>query len=295
VSYLIGVDVGTTNVKAALYDVARGNLVAIAKRPTITLHPRPEWSEFDADAVWSDIADCLREIAASARQGSRSIAGIAVASMGEAGLPLGRDGTPLYPIMAWYDARGEAFVPRWEATVGADRVYAITGQPLGGLFGINKLMWFSEHRPDLREAMACWLSVEDYVLWRLSGTYATDHSVAARTMAFSPPSHAWSETMLAAAGVPRELMPAPFPSGTCIGTVTAAAAEVTGVPIGTPVVTGGHDHLCGALAVGLLGPGALLDSTGTSQAILTVTRDFVRHPSLARARHASYNYVVPET
>lgn len=291
-AFLIGIDIGTTNVKAVLLDSESGQTVRVATLPTPVEHPRPEWSQFDPLALWRTISACLRDVAGAA-DSPRRIAGIAVASMGEAGLPIDGNGEPLYPIMSWHDPRGLEYVVHWRNTLGADRIYEITGMPLGGIFGINRILWLAEHHPDLYSRMACWLSVEDYVLWRLSGAYVTDYTVAARTMAFDPAAGVWSPHMLEAAGIDRAVLPAPYPSGTCIGGITAAAATETGLPQGTPVVTGGHDHLCGALAAGVVEPGMLLDSTGTSQAVVTVTPNLVRHPALARAGQASYNHVVP--
>lgn len=291
-TYLVGVDVGTTNVKAVLYDAVVGAAMHVATRPTPTQHPRPEWSQFDPAALWENIAACIRAVTRAAAD-PRQIAGIAVASMGEAGVPLDETGQPLYPIIAWHDPRGEEYVPYWQRVVGAERVYDLTGMPLGGLYGLNRVLWLREHQPALYARMVRWLSVEDYVLWRLAGVYATDYTIAARTMAFSPAERSWSSPMLAAAGMAPELLPVPYPSGSPVGDLSAEAARQTGLPVGTPVVTGGHDHLCGALAVGVIAPGTLLDSTGTSQAIVAVTPEVVRHPALAQAGHASYNHVVP--
>jgi len=292
VALLIGIDVGTTNLKAVLYDARRGETVAVATRPTPERHPRPDWSEFDADEVWGGVVACVREIMRAVPE-PRRIAGVAVASMGEAGVALDAAGVPLYPFIAWYDPRGEEYVPHWRRTLGEPRVYELTGQPLGGVYGINHLMWLAEHRPDVIAAAAHWLSVEDYILWRLSGAFATDYTIAARTMAFEPARRSWSPEMLVAAGVSPDLFPTPYPSGTRVGGVTAGAADATGLPPGTAIVTGGHDHLCGALTVGAVEPGALLDSTGTVQAVVAVTPEIVLHPTLARAGYASYGHVVP--
>lgn len=291
-TYLVGIDVGTTNLKAVLYDTAAGAAVQVATRPTPTQHPRPEWSQFDPDALWKQIASCIRAVARAATD-PRQIAGIAVASMGEAGLPLDEAGQPLYPIMAWHDPRGEEYVSYWQRAVGEERIYDLTGIPLGSIYGLNRVLWLREHHPALYARMVRWLSVEDYVLWRLAGVYATDYTIAARTMAFSPAEQCWSAPMLAAGEVAPELLPTPYPSGSPVGDLSAEAARQTGLAVGTPVVTGGHDHLCGALTVGVIAPGTLLDSTGTSQAIVAVTPQLVRHPALARAGHTSYNHVVP--
>src|SRR5947209_5572141 len=93
-----GVDVGTTNTKALLYDLRRGQVLATASRPTVTHHPLPARSEFDPEELWRGAAACLREVLE--RGGYPPVAAVAVASMAEAGVPLDREGRPVYPIIA---------------------------------------------------------------------------------------------------------------------------------------------------------------------------------------------------
>src|SRR5690349_1266677 len=98
--YLLGLDIGTTSIKAWLYDATTGAPVAGASRPTPVVHPRPGWAEHHPDQLWQATAESIREVVATTPQ--KQVAGIAVASMAEAGLPLDNRGQPLFPIMAYY-------------------------------------------------------------------------------------------------------------------------------------------------------------------------------------------------
>ncbi len=179
-----------------------------------------------------------------------------------------RHGRALRPIIAWFDARASGYARRWEETVGAARVYAVAGQTLDGLFGANKIMWVRDHEPEVWARTAAWLSTEDWLLWRLTGEVATDYSMAARTMLFDRDRGEWSAELLAAADLDGRLMPPVLPSGSVLAGLSAEAAAATGLPAGTPVVMGGHDHLCAAF-VARGGRQIPIDSTGTAEALVT--------------------------
>jgi len=285
---LVGLDIGTSTIKAVLYDVDQGILVASATRPTPTEHPQPEWSQYDPHCLWQTIADCLREAVAG-----RQISALAVSSLGEAGLPLDKDGSPLYPIIAWYDRRGEVQAHWWEGQLSVPALHAITGQRVSPTFGVNKYLWIRETQPQLISQMAWWLSVPDYALFRLTGEKATDYSIASRTLLLDQQQLTWSDKMLALAGLSQEQLPRVASSGTLVGRVSRQAASETGLPMGTPCFLGGHDHLCAALAADGTHAGVVIDSAGTAEAPLMLLQGFHSSPALARQGYALYGYVLP--
>jgi xylulokinase len=289
-SYLIGLDVGSTNLKVILYDVDR-RAESIYSCATRTHYPRPGWAQYDAGEIWADLAGLLRQAAQTVPDPS-AIQGIAVASMGEAGLLVDRQGRPLTPILAWFDGRTEAQSRWWEENVGPEEVHAITGHPIHPSFGINKLMWLREHAPDAFAGAAYWFSVEDFVLHRLCSVAATDYSTASRTMAFDIRAHQWSGSLLDRARIPLQLMPPAFPSGTVIGQVTERVAEETGLAAGVRVITGGHDQMCASFAVGAFEPGHLLDSTGTSESLVLTVAEALPSPEMMRQNLAQECHVV---
>ncbi len=290
-SLLLGIDVGTTNTKAALFDSETGQVVAVASRPTVTHHPRPDWGEYDPAELWQGIVAAVREATAGRAADVRAVG---VASMGEAGVPIGEQGRYLYPIIVWHDPRSEPQSRRWFDWLGNRRVFTITGQPIQTKFTVNKLLWLRENRPDVFAQMRKWLCIEDFALWKLAGVYATDYTVASRTMAFDQRERRWSPEILAHVGVEADLFAQPFPSGTVVGRVTPEAAAATGLSPGTLVVTGGHDHLCGAFAVGTLEPGCLLNSLGTAEACLVLTDVYRPDERLLSSGYSHYAYVLRE-
>jgi xylulokinase len=292
--YLVGIDVGTTNTKAVIFDAESGQVRAVGSGRTITRHPTLEWSEFDADELWSTVVQSLRQAIQQCDQPDR-IRAISVASMGESGFPLDAQGKVLYPAIAWYDPRTKAEAQWWEDTLGRRQIYNITGQVLHPMFGINKLLWLRNRKPTVFQQIHRWLSIEDFVLWRLSGNAATDYSIASRTMAFDQRSLTWSEMLLNHAGIPIDWFPPAFHGGTPIGTVQKEIAEETGLPQHAVVVTGGHDHFCAALAVGVVHSGQFLDSTGTASVILALSQAFQPSDELFASGCTSYAYIERNT
>lgn len=271
--YLLGLDAGTTSIKAWLYDAASGRPVAGASHPTPGARPRPGWAEHDPEALWLAAAASIRSALAAASP-NEPVAALAVASMAEAGLPLDIHGRPLYPIIAYYDQRTDQYAGWWRERLGAEAIHAISGQVVRPPFGVMKLLWLRDQRPDLFARMRRWLSVGDYLIWRLAGVYATDRTLASRTMLFDQRALAWSPELIELAGIPRDILPDVHPSGAIVGAVHQDAAAQTGLAAGTPVATGGHDHLCGAFAAGVVAPGDTLASLGTAAALLAADSTF---------------------
>lgn len=264
-----GLDVGTSRVKAAIFDLD-GEAVSTADVPTPTCRPRPGWAQHDPEQLWEAAAQALR--CALAEVDQRRVVSVASASMAEAGVPLDRLGAPTYPAITWFDPRTAEQGRQLADIVGADRLAAITGLRPQPIYGVCKLAWLAEHEPDAYARTRVWLHVADYLAYRLCGEQATDYSLATRTGALDLHRLRWSEEILEAAGVRRSLLPEPVWGGTPLGAVTDDAAAATGLPAGATVTTGGHDHVCGAAGAGVVTPGRVLDSTGTAESILLPTR-----------------------
>lgn len=289
-AYLIGLDIGTTSLKAVLLDSDSGKVSQTASRPTPVHHPRPEWSEHDPDALWHSAATCLREVMQAA--GNLPISGLAISSMAEAGVPLDRKMRPVSPIIAWYDRCSEPQAAWIEQQVDIPSLYAITGQRVSPSFAITKILWLREHAPLAYDRMAHWLPVPAYLLWRLTGEPAVDYTIASRTLLFDQNTLDWSPRLLKTFGLDAGILPPVRPGGTFVGKVNPRAAQETGLPEGTPCTTGGHDHLCATLAAGATLPGAAADSTGSAQALIMLLPRFQPQPVLAEEGYAYYAYLL---
>lgn len=287
---LLGLDLGTSHIRAVAYDPPSGQVCALAERPTPTEHPWPGASQHDPEQLWQAVTASLRQVVA-ALPGRRPLA-LAIASFAEAGLPLDRAGRPLYPIIAWYDRRCEPQVAVWEERFTAEQLHAITGQRVSPSFGVNKWLWIRANHPTVAAQTAFWLSAPDYILYRLTGERATDYSLASRTLLFDQRRQSWAEELLAVAGLRGEQLPRTQPGGTPVGALSARAAQETSLPAGMTCVLGGHDHLVAGVAAGAFRPGVVVDSSGTAQALEIILPEFITGPRLAAGGFACYAHVL---
>jgi xylulokinase len=287
---LVGLDLGTTSIKSVVYDSDTGQIRSQSSRPTPVHHPLEGWSEHDPQTLWQDVCDSLREACA----GLSPIAGLGIASMAEAGLPLGSDGAPLDHAIAWFDRRSEPQTEQIEQTIPAQELYAITGQRVSPSFGLTKLMWLEQNRRNVVNAMRVWLPLPAYILYRLTGETCVDTTIASRSLLFDQNMGAWSPRLAALANITPEQLPTVLPGSAPAGRITAAAARECGLPVGVVCAPGSHDHLCAALTAGAFQPGRLVDSCGTAQALVQILPRFLPDPRLAEHGFACYAHVLPE-
>ncbi|MBQ4473675.1 MAG: hypothetical protein II930_05200, partial [Lachnospiraceae bacterium] len=197
-------------------------------------------------------------------------------------------GRPLTPMIAWYDLRTTAEMQEVDEKIGRRRIYQMTGQFIDPKYGLFKMMWTARHCPEAKAKMVHWLSSEDYILYRLSGEFATEYTMAGRTLCFDLNTMDWSQEMLDCAGFSKDVMPKAYPGGTKIGEVTDACAAQTGLLAGTAVCTGGHDHCCAAVGVNIFGRGVVMDSMGTAEALMIATDQLVLNDDTYNQHYAVY-------
>lgn len=287
---LIGVDVGTTNVKAGAFS-PEGLALAMASAELEVSHPKPGWATYDPANLWGQTVQVLVEV-------SRAIAGrfepvaLGVSSMAETAIAIDARGVPVYPAIAWYDSRTIEQAEWWETAFGSEFIFSRTGLPILPIFGINKLCWIKEHEPETFSRIARWLSVSDYINYCLCGVEAAELSLASRVMALDLRTRRWSEEILAAAGISPSILGELVSSSEILGKLSPAAAKITELPLSVSIVTGGHDHPCAAIGSGVFESGVVLDSLGTSESLLVVLDSPVLEPKAARLGFAQGCHVL---
>jgi xylulokinase len=267
---LLGLDLGTTNCKVLAIDVS-GRTVASIGAPT----PALPSGEYDADALWRLFAQLIRDLLPSL---PGLVIGVGVSSMAESGVLVDAAGEPCAPVITWHDLRTKPLLDQWRARVDPLALYRMSGLSFDHIYSAPKLQWHQAHTPAAFARAAHWLGLADWLSFKLAGVCSMSLPMASRTMLFDPRARDWSPELLALAGLPAHLLPPLVESGAVIGGVTDAAARATGLTAGIPVAAGGHDHICGALAIGAVEPGVILDSAGTSEAFMaTLTHSIADH------------------
>jgi xylulokinase len=290
VSLLLGLDVGTTSVKAVVYRTD-GSTVGAASVPTPTHFPRPGWAYFRPDELWDAVVTTIRG-ALGVVDHPEEIAAVAVAAVGESGVLLDAAGEPTADIIAWFDTRTKPQAAWLAQHIGKDELFARSGLSLQPIFSLCKLLWHREHEPETWNRSVRWLMAGDYIAYRLCGEGATDLSLASRTLMLNLREKRWDDRTLEQAAIDPGLLAPLVPGGTPLGSVTAKAAAITGLPVTALVAAGGHDHVCGALAAGVTLPGQMLNSLGTAEAIFLPTAEPLTDPKAGRQGYTQGAHVV---
>lgn len=290
---LLGLDLGTSHIKAHAF-TPDGREVANCRETTPMNHPRLGWGEMDSLKLWKICVALLKELAQRIN-GHGTPVSIAIASVGEAGVPLDVHGEPVYASIAWYDTRAHAQVKDLEKRFGAEAVFGVTGQALHPIFGMCKLLWLQKEEPTVFPHIRHWLSLAGYIGWRLSGVMGMEYSLAARTMSLDVARDRWALDFLSEVGLDGRIFPDLLAAGQPLGVVRPEVARALGLPGDMQVVAGGHDHVVAALALGITGPGALLDSMGSAEGLFLplpepATAQALGVHGISQGRHVAGGY-----
>ncbi|HET9630403.1 MAG TPA: xylulokinase [Novosphingobium sp.] len=273
----LGIDIGTSGVKAVLLD-GRGG---VAAQQTASLEVSREhslWSEQAPDDWCSATEAAVLALPAEFRS---KVSGIGLAGQMHGATLLGADDRPLRPAILWNDGRSHAECAELEETVPALR--AITGNLAMPGFTAPKLVWVRKHEPDLFAQVRTVLLPKDYVRLHLTGGKASDLSDSAGTLWLDVAKRDWSDELLAATGLSRKHMPSLQEGPEITGNLRAEIAARWGMHR-VPVVAGAGDNAAGAVGVGAVRGGDALLSLGTSGVIFVATAQF--RPNPAGAVHA---------
>ena len=278
---LVGVDMGTGSSKAVVTN-ADGQILATATRPrpSSMSMPRPGWAEVDAESVWwGDVVSLCQELVA--QLAGHSIAAVCISGVGPSFLLCDANDRPVRPaILYGIDMRATAEIEELTERYGAAEILARGGTPLTTQAVGPKALWVRRHEPDVWSRAAGWYNSNSFAVKRLTGEYVLDHHTASqcdplydlRAQEWYQP---WYADVMDGLAAPRLAWPSEV-----VGRVTAAAAEVTHLPEGTPVCAGTVDAWAEAFSAGVRRPGDLMLMYGSTMFFVQVLHDITSHPEL---------------
>lgn len=266
---LLGIDVGTTGCKAAVFST-KGHMLASAYEEYDINRPEPGRAELDAVMVWEKVRRTMSEVVA--RADADPVTALAVSSLGEALVPVSERREVLGPSILNFDARGEEYLDGLSAILDNEDLYRINGNTLGNHYSLTKLRWIKEHQLALYERTHKFLHWSSFVAFMLGADPVLDYSLANRTLLFDVDRAAWSEEMIERAGLDRVKLPDVAPSGVAIGTVSGLVAQDLGLPPNVSIVTGAHDQCANAVGCGVIDEGHAVYGMGTFICITPVFR-----------------------
>ncbi len=266
--YLIGMDCGTTNIKAVMMDDS-GEIAAVASRPSSFISIGTNGREQDANEWWENAADIFRELTEIAgAEATANIRGICVSSHTVSLLPVDAAGVPLCNAITYQDSRSAYELEEIVGKIGFDRFVQIVGGQPSTAFLPNKLLWFKRNKPEVFARTAYFLQASSYINFKLTGEMTSDMDQALRTQCMDFKTFEWSEEIGAAIGVDlNRMLPRAVPIDTIIGHVNKEASLRTGLPEGIPVLAGCCDATASMYATGLVECGEAGESSGTTSLV----------------------------
>lgn len=262
--YWLGLDVGTGGSRALLVD-ERGNIKAGFTAPHEEMRmERPLWAEQHPENWWEAAQSAIQGVLAEAGATGKDVRGVGLSGQMHGLVLLDAQDQVIRPALIWCDQRSQAQVDYVNRVVGKENVLAFTANPVLTGFTLPKLLWVRDHEPANFARIRRMLLPKDYVRFRLTGEYATEVSDASGTSLFDVVRRRWSSQMLERLKLDAAILPQVYESSEVTGRVTESAAAATGLAPGTPVVGGGGDQAASAVGNGVVEPGIVSCTLGTS-------------------------------
>ncbi len=269
-AYLLGIDVGTSGAKTALFHTC-GDVIASRTFHYPMSQPQNGWAEQNPLDWWTAVQNGIRAVLADSGISPQDIQGIGLSGQMHSLVLLDKDNAVLRPSILWCDGRTTQECEDIYQAVGKERYLQITANPALTGFTAGKILWVRRHEPALYAQCRHILLAKDYIRFRLTGEYATDVSDASGMGLLDVPQRAWSDEILAKLQIEKSMLAKVYESPEITGTVTAVAAAETGLAVGTPVVGGAGDNAAAAVGTGVVTDGKAFTTIGTSGVVFAHT------------------------
>ena len=282
----LGIDAGTTSMKAALFDL-EGHLLAIDRQEYQLVTPSPAIVELDAEVYWQACCRAVRNVMQQSGTPAEDVKALAISSQGETLIAVDKDGVPLRKAIVWLDNRAVEEAGLIARQFGVEQAFHVTGQPdITPTWPACKILWIKRNEPEIFARAAKFLLVEDYLLYRLTGQFVTEYSVQTSSLLVDIQNKVWWQPIFDFIGMSPDRMGRLMEPGDVVGPLSPAGAAAIGLSTRTIAVTGAMDQMIGAVGAGNIAPGVVTETTGGALAI-AVTLD---NPLFDPQRHIPCYY-----
>jgi xylulokinase len=274
---LLGIDLSTTGAKALLID-RDGRVVSSATTPLNLSTPHPLWSEQDPHEWWTATTNSIAQALTAANASGLDVAAIGLTGQMHGLVLLDDRGEVLRPAILWNDQRCGAECDEIRVRIDRAELVQITGNDALTGFTAPKILWVERHEPEIHRRIRHILLPKDYIRYKLTGALAMDKADGSGTMLFDLRKRTWSSQIVNALNISPDWLPPTFEGHEITGEVTREAAALTGLRPGTPVVAGGGDQSAQAVGTGVVRPGTIAVTLGTSGVVFAATESALMEP-----------------
>ncbi len=269
--YFMGIDVGTGGTRAVIID-ENGRIVSSATEEHVPFaSPEIGWAEQDPEDWWRACGVAVRKALRAALLDASQIACAGFSGQMHGAVMLDERDAVVRPALIWCDVRTEQQCRKLTMEIGAERLIQLTCNPALPNFTLTKFLWVRENEPGNWQRVRSVMLPKDYVRFRLTGERAIDVADASGTLLLDVAKRCWSEEIIRKAEIDASMLPQLYESQEICGRVTANGAEATGLKPGTPVVAGAGDQAAGATGMGIVAPGNVSATIGTSGVVFAAT------------------------
>jgi xylulokinase len=282
--------VGTGGTRALLIDESGAVVASAIHEHQPFASPRSGWAEQDPQDWWKACQGAVRKLLRDGGVEASEIACVGLTGQMHGAVLLDRNGDVLRPALIWCDQRTAAECRYLNDTIGAQHIVELTSNPALTNFTLTKLLWVRTNEPGIWRRFQSFLLPKDYIRLCLTGVRAIDVADASGTLLLDVAHRRWSDAMVDAVGLSPDCLPALYESQEIVGHVTDAAAAKTGLKAGTPVVAGAGDQAAGATGMGIVRPGDVSATIGTSGVVFAASDAPVTDP---RGRLHTFCHAIP--
>lgn len=287
--YIIAYDLGTTGNKATIFD-DEGNLVSSAFSGYKTYFPKTSWVEQEPKDWWKAIGSSNKKLLEKSGVKPYEIACLTFSGQMMGCVPVDKNDEPLGQALIWADQRGVKQTERLISKLGKEYIYRIVGHRPSASYSAAKIMWIKDNEPERFKRIYKVLHAKDFIAARMTGNFYTDYSDASGTNLFDINNLTWSDEIIEAAGLLKDILPEAVPSTEVVGKLKKSVALELGLTEGIPVIIGGGDGCCAAAGAGVIAPGATYHYLGSSSWIGIATEKPIIDPQM---RTFNWVHVVP--
>ncbi|MDO9464261.1 MAG: xylulokinase [bacterium] len=276
--YVIGIDIGTTGVKTLLCN-SKGKIISSALVEYPLSHPKPGWAEQDPSDWWMATIESIRSVLNKTNINKKDIKAVGLTGQMHGAVFLDSNNDVLRPAILWCDQRTSSECDDINRIIGKENLIALTSNPALTGFTAPKILWVRKNELHIYEKTKKILLPKDYIRFRLTGEFASDVSDASGTLLFDVKNRKWSDEVLEKLNIDRNLLPEVYESTEITGTLTKDASELIGLSTETVVIAGAGDQAAGAVGNGIVEPGIISSTIGTSGVVFAYTDQVKTDPS----------------
>ena len=287
-AYLLGIDVGTSACKVALFE-ANGTVKAQGTGEYAVHYPQAGWAEQNPEDWWRVLCETLQTMLTENNIQAGDIAGIGIDGQSWSAIAVDQNGQVLANTPIWTDTRARAECDEIRQKISEAELFGLCGNPIQPSYTLPKILWYKNHRPEVYAKAAYILQSNSFIVYKLTAKVSQDISQGYGLCCFDMRLGQWNRDVAARLGIRDDLLPPLYASHQIVGSVTKQAAVLTGLREGTPVVAGGLDAACGTLGAGVTEPGQTQEQGGQAGGMSLCIDQYAADPQLILGYH-----VVPQ-